>query len=218
MNCSLNVELLPEPQEIVNKRGDICPVDWSLKIADTARMNHCGKSVMCRDGMIQLYTIICDIVSDKGQPEDLELLKDICIVIRQSDGCDLASKAAELIFESLERYADEWDIHIRRKRCTALACKRYYTVHVLPEKCTGEGACLQACRYGAILGGTGLISVINNEKCTRCGACLEVCPSGAIRKAGAVKPKVPEAPVPVGSLPSGDAEGGTRRRKRKSAE
>ncbi len=180
MRCSLNVELLPELDEIADMREAFCPVNWALEIADTARMNHCGKSVMCRDGMNQLYVILRDIVSEKGRPDDLELLKDICRVIKRSEGCDIARKAAGLIYELLVRYEDEWDIHIRRKRCTALVCKRYYTVHVLPEKCAGAGACIKACEYGAILGGAGLVSVIDNEKCRRCGACLEACPSGAV--------------------------------------
>ena len=218
MICSLNADLLPGLDEIVNKRDELCPVSWALELADTARMNHCGKSVMCRDGMNQLYTIIHDITHEKGRPDDLELVKDICRVIKNSQGCELAQKAAMLICESLERFGDEWDIHVRRKRCTALVCKRYYTIHVLPEKCTGTHACMNVCQYGAITGGDGLISVVNNEKCTRCGACLAICQSGSIVKAGAVKPKVPESPVPVGSISSGSNNGTTRRRKRKSAE
>ncbi len=218
MTCSLNVELLPEIDEIVTKLAEICPVNWALEIAETARMNNCGKSVMCRDGMNQLYTVIHDITNEKGRPDDLELIRDICRVIKDSEGCELAQKAALLIYESHERYAEEWDIHIRRKRCTALVCKRYYTVHVLPDKCAGAGACIKACQHGAIRGGAGFVSVIDNEKCTRCGACMEICPSGAIIKAGAVKPKVPEAPVPVGSISSGGDNGSMRRKKRKTAE
>lgn len=219
MSCSLKVELLPDLDEIMNKPEERCPVNWALEIANIARMNNCGKSVMCRDGMNQLYTIISDITAEKGQPEDLELILDICGVMKQSEGCGIAQRSAELIDESLKRYYDEWDIHIRRKRCTALACKKYYTIHVLPTKCTGAGACIKACNYGAISGGEGLVSVIDNEKCTRCGACMAVCPTGAIIKAGAVKPKVPETLIPVGSQSSEEeSDGGMRRRKRKSTE
>lgn len=219
MSCNQYVEILPELSDISDKPENVCPVDWALKIADKARLNNCGKSVMCRDGMNQLYTIILDITTEKGCSEDIELLRDICAVIRESQGCDIAAKAAGLIDESITRYSDEWDAHIRRKRCAALVCKRYYTVHVLPDKCKGRGACISSCRYGAITGGSGLVSVIDNGKCKRCGECYAVCPSGAIVKAGAVKPKVPEAPVPVGEQPSGEeGDGGMRRRKRKSSD
>ncbi len=219
MSCTINSQLLPAFEEITNKPEGICPVDWAMGVADTARMNNCGKSVMCRDGMNQIYTIIRDITMEKGQSEDIALLKDICTVIKMSEGCIIAQKSAERIEESLMRYSDEWDIHIRRRRCTALVCKRYYTIHVQPEKCRGSGECIRACPAGAISGGAGLISVIHNEKCTRCGACMAVCPSGAILKAGAVKPKVPETPIPIESVPSGEeGEGASRRRKRKSEE
>lgn len=219
MSCKQYVELLPDMSEILNKPESVCPVDWSLKVADMARMNNCGKSVMCRDGMNQLYTIILDITTEKGHPEDIELLKDICAVIKEAQGCDIAAKAAALINESITRYNEEWDTHIRRKRCSALVCKKYYTVHVLPDKCKGSGACIKVCWYGAIAGGEGLVSVVDNDKCRRCGECYTVCPSGAIVKAGAVKPRVPEAPVPIGSQADGEeGDSGMRRRKRKSSE
>lgn len=219
MSCNQYVELLPDLAEIAGKPENVCPVDWALKVADTARLNNCGKSVMCRDGVNQLYTIIMDITTERGRPEDIELLRDICAVIKESQGCDIAAKAAWLIDESIARYTDEWDTHIRRKRCTALVCKKYYTVHVLPDKCKGSGACIGSCVYGAILGGEGLVSVIDNDKCRRCGACYNVCPSGAIVKAGAVKPRGPESPVPVGGRPSEEeGDGGMRRRKRKSSD
>ena len=125
MDCKLNVEMLPETGEIENKAADVCPVDWAQRVADVARMNHCGKSVMCRDGMNQLYTVIADITTEKGKSEDIELIRDICAVIKQSRGCGLAEKAAGLIDASLSLYSGEWDAHIRRKRCNAGVCKGY---------------------------------------------------------------------------------------------
>jgi len=135
MSCNQFVELLPGQGEITDKAEDVCPVDWALKIADKARLNNCGKSVMCRDGMNQMYTIILDITTEKGRPKDVELLRDICTVIKESQGCDIAAKAAMLIDESIRLYGEEWDAHTRRKRCTALVCEKYYTVHILTEKC-----------------------------------------------------------------------------------
>ena len=129
----------------------------------------------------------------------------------ESSNCELAAGAAKLALTSIENYSDEWDAHIRRKRCAALVCKDYYTVHVDPAKCLGNGACVKVCHVNAIAGGEGLISVVDNETCTRCGACFTVCPNEAILKAGAIKPKVPEAPIEVGSF---EGAGGGRRRRR----
>ena len=125
MSCNLYAELLPELEEIINKPDTACPVAWALNAADTARMNNCGKSVMCRDGMQQLYSIILDITTEKGRSGDIELISDICAVIKDSQGCEIAAKAAALIHESAERHSGEWELHIRRKRCSALVCEGY---------------------------------------------------------------------------------------------
>ena len=123
MKCNHGAELLPNIEEIKNKPESVCPVDWAKRVADTARMNNCGKSVTCRDGMNQLWTIINDITIDKGQGEDLELIKDICEALMLSDGCDIAQNAAALINESVTAYYEEWNAHIKRHRCSACVCE-----------------------------------------------------------------------------------------------
>lgn len=122
MSCFIGAEKLPGKDEIENIPNDRCPVNWALNVADIARLNCCGEHVMCRDGMPQLYAVITDITTGKGQPEDIELLTEICEVIKHSQGCLLASRSSELICESIERYRDEWAGHIRRKRCAAGLC------------------------------------------------------------------------------------------------
>jgi len=137
MDCNINIEMLPPIEEITDKPASRCPVDWALNIADTARMNNCGKSVMCRDGVQQLYSIILDITTEKGQSEDIELIQDICAVVKQSEGCDLAKRSAELINESIDGHMDEWLGHIRRKRCNAQVCKGYSSAPVLQDSSDG---------------------------------------------------------------------------------
>lgn len=212
MNCHVDTNLIPESSEIEELAPGVCPVDWAKQSIRKAMLENCGKSVMCRDGMLQLHALMHDITTGKGVSDDLALIKDICQVIVESRGCDLASKAASNLLYSMERYAEDWDLHCRRKRCAALVCKSYYSLVILPDKCRGAGRCIAACQYDAISGGKGLISVIDEKKCTRCGDCLTVCPNQAIEKAGAVKPKTPETPVPVGSF---EGAGGGRRRRRR---
>ena len=215
MNCKINVELIPDASEIAEARPDMCVVDWARKAVETARHENCGKSVMCRDGITQLAAIIGDIVSGRGQPDDLALLRELSEVIATTGGCALAEKAARDVLDSLDRYAEEWDLHCRRKRCTNLICKSYFGVYCAPEKCQGCTACMKVCPAGAISGGPGMICVVDTDKCVRCGKCFEVCPHEARAKFGAVKPKLPEAPVPVGSF-SGGAAGGARRSRRRN--
>lgn len=213
MSCNVNVELIPNVSEIETLPAGVCPVDWARNCIELARENNCGKSVMCRDGMTQLSLIVNDIVTGRGQNDDIDLIREICKTIASTPGCELGIKAAKNVLYTLDHYGEEWDAHCRRKRCTAMVCKAYYGVYCDPEKCQGCTKCLQVCPVGAIAGGEGLICVVDSDKCIRCGKCFEVCPHEARAKYGAVKPmRLPETPVPVGS--AGAAPVARRRRQR----
>ena len=212
MDCKQNVELIPEASEIAELKEGMCPVDWAKHCIDIAHHENCGKSVMCRDGMTQLSMIVNDIVSGKGQNDDIALVQELCEVIATTGGCALAEKAAKDVLYSLEKYPEEWDQHCRRKRCANLVCKAYYGVYCAPDKCQGCTKCMEVCPAGAISGGPGLICVVDPDKCVRCGKCFEVCPHEARAKYGAVKPKTPETPVPVGSFAAAGPVGRRRRR------
>lgn len=210
-SCEKTAAALPAPEEIRTPAEGVCPVDWALRVTEMAREELCGKGTLCRDGITQLWRIIDDIARGKGRTDDLDLLEDICRAIRIAGDCELAVGCAACVAASVECHGEVWNAHISRRKCDALACRGCYTVHVDAAKCTGCGACASACPEGCIAGGPGLIHVVDGESCTRCGACFEACTAGAVIKAGAVKPRCPAEPVPVGSF----ASGGTVRRRRR---
>ena len=212
MYCEHNVELLPEPSAVSQLSQGACPVDWAQRVVQTAGEANCGKSVMCQDGMMQLAAIIPDITTGKGQPEDLELLRELCGVIRQTPGCALSARAAACVLACLEHCAGEWEAHCRRKRCTQLVCPSYYNLYIDPALCDGCGACIQAAPQGAVEGGPGLVSVIREDGALKTEAFLSVCPKGAIRKYGAVRPRIPDSPTPVGAAAPARERQGRRRR------
>ena len=216
MICEVKGSKLPDPSEIDALQAGMCPVNWALDCVAVARLESCGNSVMCRDGMTQLRLIVSDIAQGKAQSDDTELMKELCGVIASSNGCEIGVKAAANLLYSMERYPEEWDQHTRRKRCSALVCKDCYAVVVQPDQCTACGDCIRACPVGAIRGGAGLISVVDEKKCIRCLTCLSACPAGVITKAETGKIKTPEEPVPVGSFEA--AGGGGRRRRRSGGE
>lgn len=207
--CEMTGINLPNINGILNLPDGDCPVDWSLKVADSASLASCGKGTMCRDGMIQIRQIIKDITLDKGRNDDLDLLKELCEIIILANECELSKDAATLIQASLSNHSSEWLGHLTKKKCSSLVCGAFYTVHVSPEKCSGCNKCVAICPVGAIAGDKGLIHLVDNNLCTRCGICFNECPDDAFIKAGTIKPKCPEEPIPVGSF----AEAPKRRRR-----
>lgn len=220
MICDITSNGLPETPEASFADGSACVVDFARRLTDAARRESCGKCVLCREGTWQVYEIIKDITDGKAESGDLELLTELLEQISTNGGCELSVHAASACLGLLRNYQDEWDQHIRRKRCSNLICKASFTVYLAPEFCDGCGKCIEACPEGAILGGQNMIHVIDTEKCSKCMLCADICPKGAVKKAGAVKPKIPSEPVPVGSFgeAGGASEEGTSMRRRRRGE
>ncbi|AYO29396.1 4Fe-4S dicluster domain-containing protein [Biomaibacter acetigenes] len=214
MTCKANSAVLPKWQE---SDANACVVDYCKNLMDTARKESCGKCVLCREGTWQVYEIIKDITEGNGQSEDFELLLEILEQMDKNAKCEMSRTAASICIDLMKAHEEEWDKHIRRKRCSNLVCKGTYTVYVDPQLCDGCGKCLESCPHGAIAGKAGMIHVINPNMCSKSMICMSVCPKGAIKKAGAVKPKLPSEPVPVGSFdqPSAGQEGETMMRRRR---
>lgn len=194
-----------------------CPVDYCKALMKSAKEESCGEDVLCREGTWQAYEIIKDITEGNGKSDDLELLLELTGLIKENGGCDMSRTAASICMEMIGSNEEEWDRHIRRKRCTNLVCKASFTLYVDPMVCDGCGKCLETCSHSAISGGQGLIHVIDTDMCTKSMECINVCPKGAIKKAGPVKPKLPAEPVKAGSYGQAEEEGGGRRRRRRKS-
>jgi ferredoxin len=210
MKCEVRADILPDALEIAEPRQGLCPVDWAYSCVKTAQRESCGLSVMCRDGLTQLSLLIGDAVSGKGQQDDIQTIAELCAVMAQG-GCEIAEALARNVQYSLEKYAEDWDQHCRRKRCGQLVCSAYYSVYIDPALCTGCGVCAKAAPE-SVEGGEGLIHIVTDDKAVKTEVFLSCCPVSAIKKAGAVKPKLPEHPVPAGTF---GAEGGEQRRRRR---
>ncbi|GAB6156444.1 NADH-quinone oxidoreductase subunit NuoF [Desulfosporosinus burensis] len=180
---------------------DTCMVDLAKNCLSFTKAESCGKCVMCREGTAQLLAILTDITEGKGKSEDLDLLLELGEGMQSGSICGLGRTAPNPVLTAIKYFRDEFEAHIKRKRCPALVCKKYITYHILGDKCQGCQICLKNCPNDAIAGEEQMIHVIDQDECTKCGVCLEVCPSEyrAVTKAGGVKPKTPDEPIPVGS-------------------
>jgi len=178
-----------------------CIVDLSYNCLTVSNSRSCGKCVLCREGTYQLKEMLKDITEGKAKPEDLDLMVEIGESMRAGAFCGMGRSAANPVLTALSLLKDEFEAHIRRKKCDAMVCKKYVSFFILPEKCQGCEKCLDVCPEDAIDGEEDMIHVIDQTGCTRCGKCFDVCPPeySAVVKAGAVKPQVPKKPIPVGS-------------------
>ena len=165
------------------------------ELADN-KCKNCGKCTFGYEGATQLEMIINDMAERKGRPGDLELIADLCSVMREQVLCEDGEIIAHAFLKALDMYRKDLEDHANRKSCKAGVCKRFMTYHVLANLCTGCGECIDACPDDAILGRKRFVHVIQQSECTQCGACKDACEEDAIVLAGAVKPRCPMKPIP----------------------
>lgn len=170
---------------------DTCMVDVARYFIAFLTDESCGKCVPCREGLRQMLKILTNITKGKGKEGDLELLEELSETAKEAALCALGKSAPNPFLSTLRYFRDEYEAHIKEKRCPALSCKELISFYIDPAKCKACMICARKCPADAIAGAKKTIHVIDQEKCTKCGTCLEVCPS----RFGAVK-KISGEPVP----------------------
>jgi len=170
---------------------DTCMVDVARYFIDFLTDESCGKCVPCREGLRQMHKILTNITKGKGREGDIELLEELSETAKEAALCALGKSAPNPFLSTLQYFRDEYEAHIKEKRCPALSCKELISFYIDPDKCQACLICGRKCPADAIDGGKKKIHVIDQEKCTKCGTCFEVCPS----RFGAVE-KISGAPVP----------------------
>jgi NADH:ubiquinone oxidoreductase subunit F (NADH-binding)/(2Fe-2S) ferredoxin len=170
---------------------DTCMVDVARYFLDFLSDESCGKCVPCREGIRQMLKILTNISKGEGKEGDIELLEELSQVTRDASLCALGRTAANPVLSTIHYFRDEYEAHIKEKRCPAYVCKALTSYYIDPEKCQACMICFRQCPTGAISGGKNQIHVIDQEKCTKCGTCFEACPP----RFGAVK-KISGEPVP----------------------
>ena len=140
----------------------------------------CGKCAPCRIGNKRLEEILDKITKGKGTMEDLDYLKNLCKVIKDTALCGLGQTSPNPVLSTLDNFYDEYVAHIVDKRCPAHKCRALRVYAIDPNLCKGCTACARACPEGAISGAVKQPHVIDTEKCIRCGACFDKCKFNAV--------------------------------------
>ena len=128
-----------------------------------------------------MQEILTNITEGTGKDGDIELLERLSATLIDSSLCALGSTAPNPVLTTIRYFRDEYEAHIRDKRCPAGVCKELITYLIVDEKCPGCGLCVKACPQEAIaFMGKKKPVILDQEKCIKCGSCYDVCKLNAV--------------------------------------
>ncbi|OQY09393.1 MAG: NADH-quinone oxidoreductase subunit J/K [Fusobacteriia bacterium 4572_132] len=160
---------------------DNCMVAVSKFYLEFTVEESCGKCTPCRIGTKRLYETLDKITKGQGTMEDLEKLKRLGNVIKDTALCGLGQTAPNPILSTLNNFYDEYVAHVVDKRCPAGECESLVKYEI-NDNCIGCTACARVCPVGCITGNVKEKHVIDQDACIKCGACYDTCKFNAIDK------------------------------------
>lgn len=158
-----------------------CMVDISKFFLNFTQSESCGKCTPCREGTKRMLEILTRITEGQGKEGDIELLESMAKNIKATSLCGLGQTAPNPVLSTLKYFREEYEAHIKEKRCPAGACSGL-TQYKIAEICKGCGLCTKVCPVEAISGEKKAVHAIDQVKCIKCGACMTKCPFKAITK------------------------------------
>ncbi|MCD6505017.1 NADH-quinone oxidoreductase subunit NuoF [Candidatus Poribacteria bacterium] len=179
LDLPIDYESLTEAGAIMGSGGMVvmddatCMVDVARFFMDFIQSESCGKCVPCRIGTKRMLEILERITKGEGREGDVELLEELAWTIKDSALCGLGQTAPNPILSTIRYFRDEYEAHIKEKRCPACACEALF-----------DSPCQHACPAGIDVPGyvsliaegdyKGALSVIM-ERIPFPGVCGRVC-------------------------------------------
>ncbi len=157
-----------------------CMVEVARFFMNFTQNESCGKCVPCREGTKRMLEILERIVGGKGIMEDLDLLDELSQTITDTALCGLGKCAAQPVMSTMKFFREEYEQHVKEKRCVSMNCEALRKFVIDPQKCKGCSKCARNCPAGAIKGQIRKAYEIDFDTCIKCGACLSDCAFDAI--------------------------------------
>ncbi|MBI4333693.1 MAG: SLBB domain-containing protein [Chloroflexi bacterium] len=156
---------------------DNCMVEAARYFLDFTQRESCGRCSFCRLGTKRMLDILDRITRGEGKMEDLGLLEELAAGIREGSLCGLGKTAPNPVLTTLRYFREEYEAHIKEKRCAAGACPALTAYYIVPAKCLRScDACVGTCPTDAIITGKKGTKIVDQSKCVKCGTCVTACP------------------------------------------
>ncbi len=163
---------------------DNCMVDMAKYFLSFTQDESCGKCVPCREGTKRMLDILDKITMGQGTEEDLVMLEELSGMVVESSLCALGGSAPNPVLTSLKYFREEYEEHVKNKKCPAHVCKPLIKYSIDENICiqVGHGCdvCRKQCIDNAIIGEKNQAHRIDPSKCGKCGICYDVCKFDAI--------------------------------------
>ena len=101
-----------------------CMVDMAKYFLSFTKEESCGKCTPCREGLPHMLEILERISRGEGEEGDLELLEDLGTFVKENSLCGLGQTAPNPLLTTLHYYREDYESHIKYKKCPGSVCKR----------------------------------------------------------------------------------------------
>ncbi len=117
MNERIDVVLRKFRSRMVSYPPGMCPLALYDSLLHISMNQSCGKCVPCRDGLVEVERLLQTILNGDATQDTMTKMVNLCHMISETADCAVGVVAANLILDSVREFADEYESHIKHKRC-----------------------------------------------------------------------------------------------------